>query len=599
MRACLFALLLLVSASALAQSFDSNLEEADRVRTTDRPRFDALMSRMDREAGDATPAQRMELRLLHAYKPLLDGDYAASISQLQQLLADGPSNLLRYRANIMLMTNYVVRGEFSDALQALERVLALRNSIGDAGFRQQGSIAAAILYNEVGQYALAVRYADEVLASPVNARNACIAGETLVDAKLNLSLPQSDASIDDAIQRCRAIGEHIPSGRLVAFLARKWMGEGKNTPAIDLLRGQMAGVEATRYPPIVGEVHAALAEALYNRGDLDPAKLEANRVIAIRSTIANTRPLATAYKILSDIAVRQDDLKSALEAYRLYADVNKEYLTEVKTRALAYQLVRVESQQKNQQIELLNRRNSLLQLQQRVEQQKADNSRLLMLFFAIFTLLIALWAYRTKRVQVSMRRMAETDALTGICNRHHFTALAEQTLAQCARGGKHVALIMLDLDHFKAINDTYGHVTGDWVLKQVAKAGLALCRPVDHFGRLGGEEFAILLNGCDLKAATRIAEDFRVRIGRIQSAESGFNFRITASFGVTCSMMADYDLDKLLSQSDQMLYRAKRDGRDRVVAFSHELPMELRGASPQGDFEPLRGTDAPLRTSKA
>ena len=115
MRACLFALLLLVSASALAQSFDSNLEEADRVRTTDRPRFDALMSRMDREAGDATPAQRMELRLLHAYKPLLDGDYAASISQLQQLLADGPSNLLRYRANIMLMTNYVVRGEFSDA----------------------------------------------------------------------------------------------------------------------------------------------------------------------------------------------------------------------------------------------------------------------------------------------------------------------------------------------------------------------------------------------------------------------------------------------------------------------------------------------------
>ena len=88
MRACLFALLLLVSTGALAQSFDSNLREADRVRTTDRTRFFALMSRMDREAEGATPAQRMELRLLHAYEPLLDANTAESISQLQQLIIE-------------------------------------------------------------------------------------------------------------------------------------------------------------------------------------------------------------------------------------------------------------------------------------------------------------------------------------------------------------------------------------------------------------------------------------------------------------------------------------------------------------------------------
>jgi len=206
------------------------------------------------------------------------------------------------------------------------------------------------------------------------------------------------------------------------------------------------------------------------------------------------------------------------------------------------------------------------------------------LLFAILALVIAYWGYKTRRLHASLRRMAQTDALTGICNRHHFTALAEQTLAQCARNGSHVALIMLDLDHFKSINDNYGHVTGDWVLKEVAKAGQELCRPVDHFGRLGGEEFAILLNGCDLKAATRVAEDFRVRISGIQSADSGFNFRISASFGVTCSMMAAYDLDKLLSQADQMLYRAKRDGRNRVRAYTadaaHESKEHLQRLSP-------------------
>jgi diguanylate cyclase (GGDEF)-like protein len=347
------------------------------------------------------------------------------------------------------------------------------------------------------------------------------------------------------------------------------------------------------------EVESLLAHLLFKSGDIASAERYADFAIERSAGLATSLPAVMAYETRYEVAASRHDLPKALAAYKLYAAADRAYLSDVKARELAYHLVRQETLQKNQQIQLLNRQNSLLQLQQRVDQQKAENSRLLMLLFAIFALIIAYWGYKTRRLHASLRRMAETDALTGICNRHHFTALAEQTLAQCARGGKHVALIMLDLDHFKAINDTYGHVTGDWVLKQVAKAGLALCRPVDHFGRLGGEEFAILLNGCDLKAATRIAEDFRVRIGRIQSAESGFNFRITASFGVTCSMMADYDLDKLLSQSDQMLYRAKRDGRDRVVAFSHELPMELRGASPQGDFEPLRGTDAPLRTSKA
>src|SRR3546814_10298429 len=82
--------------------------------------------------------------------------------------------------------------------------------------------------------------------------------------------------------------------------------------------------------------------------------------------------------------------------------------------------------------------------------------------------------------------MAETDALTGLCNRHHFTQQSLQTLGQAARAGEDVALVMFDLDHFKSINDRFGHDTGDWALKKVAEHCRTFCRRVDHLGRLGG-----------------------------------------------------------------------------------------------------------------
>jgi len=160
-------------------------------------------------------------------------------------------------------------------------------------------------------------------------------------------------------------------------------------------------------------------------------------------------------------------------------------------------------------------------------------------------------------------------------------------LQKCMASGEPVSLLMFDLDYFKSINDNYGHVTGDWVLKRVAAVCGELCRGIDHLGRIGGEEFAILLHGCDLKAATRVAEDCRVRLSRIDPLPSGYTFPISASFGVSASSTSGYDLDKLLSHADQMLYRAKREGRNRVRAFVAETSAELPGIHFAKDSRPV------------
>ena len=569
-------ILLLGCCSAAEQSFGDLLNLADGVRTANTVEFNQLLKRLDQSVDRATPTERMQLRLLHAYQPLLAGDYQASIAQLKAIIASNPAVDLRYRAGAMLANNYALARQFADGLEIMQRTLLLSGEVKDPNTRQQGLIVAAVLYNQVGQYRLGLRYADQVLSHPLTARNRCIAGGMRVESLLHLDAPPDDESVIAAIGQCQALNEQIPAGLVISYLAKKWFDEDKLDAAAEILKKNVTSIEATHFPRGIGEIRSLLSQILLSKGDIEGAERNADAALAQKSGIANTPPLAAAYKVLYQIAEQRHDLAGALAYYKQYAEADKGYLNEVKTRELAYQIVRNENQQKNQQISLLNRQNSLLQLQQQVDQKTAQNSRLLMLLAVLSALTIAYWGYKTRRLQASLRRMAETDALTGICNRHHFTVKSDRTLAQCARGGEHVALIMFDLDHFKSINDSYGHATGDWVLTCVAATCAGMCRKIDHLGRLGGEEFAILLHGCDLKAATRVAEDCRVHMSRIDTSASGYTFPITASFGVSATSMSGYDLDKLMSHADQMLYRAKHEGRNRVRAYAPDQPIEMR-----------------------
>ena len=205
----------------------------------------------------------------------------------------------------------------------------------------------------------------------------------------------------------------------------------------------------------------------------------------------------------------------------------------------------------------------MLQLQRKLESKSAQNTRLVVVLLTMLLASIGYWAYRTKRTQMMFKRLAQTDALTGIGNRSHFSIQSERVLAQCARNEQEVALVMFDLDHFKAINDRYGHAVGDRVLVRVAD----LCRGLGYrnavVGRLGGEEFALLLPGMNLAQAIAVAEDCRQRITHIDTADTGHRFLVTASFGVTTTELAGYQLARLFSLADRMLYRSNTMGATR------------------------------------
>lgn len=177
-------------------------------------------------------------------------------------------------------------------------------------------------------------------------------------------------------------------------------------------------------------------------------------------------------------------------------------------------------------------------------------------------------ASRLVRMQKQFRQLAETDALTGAANRRAFMHALEIETEQARRHGSFVSVVMLDLDHFKLVNDTHGHAIGDRVLVQTVKAVQGCLRDHDLLGRLGGEEFAVLLRNATLEQAGQAAERIRRAVEAMKICnDSGEPVPVTSSLGVTTAAI-DSGLDtpeSLLLAADDALYEAKHSGRNRVV----------------------------------
>ena len=571
------------------------LEKADADRNVNYEEFSSLLASVQKQRDGMPQAQREYLQYLEAWKSAYDGDQQTALARLTTLMDNSGDRTLRLRAGATAVTMLIFGKRYEEAFSRLNNVLELLPEVSDPRAREQALLNAAALYNEVGQYDLSLSYAQQVIDTNWAGRGFCEGWEQKIEAlyesgRAKVVGPELQTGVD----ACVNTGEAVYANAMRIFAAKAYIRQGKFDEAIKLLQQHYMEVTATRNPLMIATCDSVLADAYRKKGLPALALQFATRVTGSGVNYSISEPLVTAYAVLYEVAKQRGDYKAALQFHEQFAAADKAYLTDLSARHLAFQKVNHENIANKLQVDALNKQNHVLQLERELSSKAVETSRLYIVLLTMTVLFIGLWAYRTKRLQLHFQNLARLDGLTGICNRPHFITLAERALEVSRRGGEQLCIVLCDLDHFKQINDRYGHATGDFVLKRTVSACNVHLGKSDIFGRFGGEEFAFLLPSCGIEDARHRAEQLRLAIAGITAYQNGgAKATVSASFGIAGTIASGHELGQLLAHADAALYEAKRIGRNRVVVYSHtqtigEVPA-LAIVSTTGEFVQVTG----------
>jgi diguanylate cyclase (GGDEF)-like protein len=544
---------------------DQLLRQADSLKTSDHPEFVRLLDHIRSSKSGFSPAQDLYYRYLQAWETGYQGKYETATPLLNAVIAESSDPVLKFRAGTTLVNMLAIGSHYEEAFSRVSGLLDQLPRISDHSARIQALGVSSMLYNDAGQYELGLTYAEQMLRENQEGDGECKARVFQVQALYaSGQFALFNANVQQAVDACVKTSELLYANGVRSYVANLDIQHGQPQQAIKLLQENYAQVLQIGYPELISDFDASFAQAYWNIGKVELAQKYALAAVDISPKNEFTKSVATSYGLLYLVSKKRGDLDAALNYHEKYMAADKGYLNEVSAKALAFQTVRQQVLAKKLQIDTLNKQNQILVLQQKLGKKAAETSRLYIVLLLGVLAFIGLWSYRVKRSQLRFMKLARRDGLTGIFNRQHFVAEAELQLQYCKKSLRDVSMILIDLDHFKTVNDTHGHAVGDRVLQRAVAACVAQLRSTDIFGRLGGEEFGILLPECTLEQSALRAEQIRTAIAAASTSEELPRVAVSASFGVASSAYSGYELRQLLIHADEALYQAKRDGRNRV-----------------------------------
>lgn len=551
---------------APAQSISEQLSTLDELRLKDFAEFRRTLAELaDTLKPEAlNPKEQQYLNLLKAYDLTARGDFSTALDMLEQTELR-PDNHLSLRMTGLKVNIYALSFRYTDAFINIEQLLNALPALNNANEYYQLVGQIIVLFNNIERYDIS----KQLIERGQNLTNAYNFTCRLQALKLQgeyhtTNFDNYSKNFNEVLSRCELDNETIFSLLIIRNHMFYLLEQQQAAAALAFYQQYYSQVEQINYPILTAGFNAAAAEALLQQGELAAASELAQRAEQSLPSDRNDPAVLSTYRVLTLLAQAERNFDNLLRYSEKRRDTELAIAREKASQQLAYQLASGEARLKEQRIQLLDKDNELLTLERNLYQQQAENRYLMLLLIGSLSLILGLLTYRGLTRSKRYRKMAEYDQLTGISNRYHFTEQAQREIAHCIRAQRPVALILFDLDHFKHINDRFGHAAGDWTLQQVVLSCRNFIRHSDIFGRIGGEEFVILLTDCTAEQAVMLADICRTALADIDTSGYQQQFKVTASFGISDSQQAGYDLSALLAAADAAMYKAKQLGRNQV-----------------------------------
>jgi diguanylate cyclase (GGDEF)-like protein len=610
-RIVVYALVCLAAGVRLDAAADTRLrtilDEAERIRPSDKPRSRQLLDSVEREKP-ADPEIVARVQLLEckwadapaaAYRAVTIGlpaaDRARSVGlraslltcRAGALLVDGKSfdaereyvtalalaRQVRDRAleaQVLGDIGYLqyTRGAMADALANLQTAYRLSAELGDEKGRLDVLSVIANVYADahVGQYDRAIEYYRQLVGEYEKHGQPNDVADMVFNIGSTFETKGDFAAAELYYRRALASFQKLGKGSDIAVTKRvlgsALMKQGRAAEALPLLDAAVRFFDGAHDEEGVAIARQFRGMAYRRLGRLDAALGELDAARRFFEREKNVRFLEKNAEEVALVYAQRGDWRKAYDA-SLHHDAVAQTLATTRNDELSSRLrVAFDTEKKDQENRALARENGL----RAVALREAERSRTLQIVVsALIALLAAAMAILFWRQVVNTRRMramAMTDELTRLPNRRHILAAAEIAFDAAKRDGRAAAVIVLDIDRFKRINDTLGHASGDAVLRSVAHTCRAELRATDQIGRIGGEEFLVVLHSATEDQARDIAERLRAAVERLDVSSLAPDLRITISLGV--HVATDYDSSAAIAAADSMLYRAKESGRNRV-----------------------------------
>ncbi|MGI5310293.1 GGDEF domain-containing protein [Rheinheimera sp. WS51] len=540
---------------------------ADKIKSSEPNTLSDLLLEISDSGQKLTTRQHDYYQYLYGYSLAYNGKYLAAIEVLKNII-DSEDKELAYRAIAVISNSYLLTKQYMDVFYFLDKLDELEKFVVTSSALENGIGLKAMLYNKLGVYSLAKSYSLQLIENAQDPRYKCIGYQLYSEILSNLNdKVEFERIYPEAIEYCNSINELLWMNIIHAYEIKFLIEEQNFSRGLLMLDKHLAAVKATQYPFIKTVFYAFYAEAYFGLGHYERALENADLAIATGEIDNVYQAHLMAYNAKYKAHKALGDSEAALASLEFYSDISATYNDEKLSQQKAFYLARGEIETKNQRIALLDKDNELLYLQSSIYEQEVKNQRLMVTLLAVVVFIAIVLAVRAIFGRNRFKILAEFDHLTGISNRYHFNNQAKISLEYCETNNKPASLILFDLDFFKRINDDYGHATGDWALQKVVKSCRNFMRNNDIFGRIGGEEFSILLPGCQPDKALLLAEICREAISAIDTTESGHSFTLSASFGVSNSITSGYQLKQLLADADHAMYQAKKQGKNQVEEF--------------------------------